>query len=249
MTDQEFGDCVQALMRAHASGKWIENLPAVPSSIAEAHAIQDRVAALLGEAVGAFKTSTLVGGEARRGLIFARMIRPSPARIAPTEVPHLLVESEIAFRFTRDLPARAVPYTRDDVAEALIALPAIEVVSSRFSDIRSRSPLEQVADNMVNGALVPGKETRRRSHLDFPSLRVELLVNGKSVLDRQGGHPTNDPLGVAVTLVNAMREAGGVTTGQMVTTGSWTGLHALRPGDRCTARFEKLGSAEVIFEA
>jgi 2-keto-4-pentenoate hydratase len=248
VTDQEFADSVQALIQARRNGTWIEGLPAVPSSIAEAHAIQDRVAALLGETVGAFKASAQLGSETRRGLIFARMIRPSPARIAAAEVPHLCVESEIAFRFIRDLPAREAPYRRDDVADAVTALPAIEVVSSRFRDIRARMPLEQLADSMVNGALVPGREMRDWSRLDFPSLRVELLVNGESVLERQGGHPTNDPLGVAVTLVNAMREASGVTAGQMVTTGSWTGLRTLKPGDRCTARFEKLGSAEVIFE-
>jgi 2-keto-4-pentenoate hydratase len=79
-------------------------------------------------------------------------------------------------------------------------------------------------------------------------LRVELVVNDKVVLERQGGHPTDDPLGVAVALVNMMREAGGVRAGQMVTTGSWTGLRFLEPGDRCVVRFETIGAAEVCFE-
>ena len=38
-----------------------------------------------------------------------------------------------------------------------------------------------------------------------------------------------------------------VDLGQIVTTGSCTGLRFLKPGDRCTVRFENLGEAEVVF--
>ena len=40
----------------------------------------------------------------------------------------------------------------------------------------------------------------------------------------------------------------GVQAGQLVTTGSWTGLRFLKAGDRCTVNFEHLGAAEVAFE-
>jgi 2-keto-4-pentenoate hydratase len=158
------------------------------------------------------------------------------------------VEGEIAFRFIRDLPAQAKPYGRAEVAGAAAVLPAIEVVSSRFHDPRARPPLEQLADCMINGALVTGSEIYDWSHLDIAHLHVALLVNDKPVLERQGGHPTDDPLGVAVALVNMMRDAGGVKAGQIVTTGSWTGLRWLRSGDRCAVQFENLGSAEVLFD-
>jgi 2-keto-4-pentenoate hydratase len=249
MTEQEIADTVQLLAHAWRSGTRIESLPASPSSVSEAHAIQDQVAAVLGETVGAFKANAPPGDEPTRGLIYARMIRHSPARVSPAETPHLGVEGEIAFRFIRDLPAKTTPYVRDEVAAAVAALPAIEVVSGRFRDPRTRSALEQLADCMTNGALVTGAEMRDWSHLDIPRLHVTLLVNDKPVLERQGGHPTDDPLGVAVALVNMMCHAGGVIAGQMVTTGSWTKLQFLRPGDHCAVQFEKLGSAEVFFDA
>jgi 2-keto-4-pentenoate hydratase len=72
-------------------------------------------------------------------------------------------------------------------------------------------------------------------------------VNGKSRLDQIGGHPTGDPLGVAVVLANIWRENGGVRAGQIVTCGSCTGLKYLKPGDVCSVRFEGLGAAEVTF--
>jgi 2-keto-4-pentenoate hydratase len=249
MTDQEIAACVDVLSQARRSGKQIEALPAAPSSVAEAHLIQDRVAAALGEAVGAFKINAPPGEEPTRGLIYGRMIRPSPARIAPVEAPHLGVEAEIAFRFAYDLPARRTPYGREEVAEAMAALPAIEVVSSRFRDPRARPPLEQLADCLINGALVPGMETREWSRLDLSRLQVTLEVNGDTVVRQRGGHSAGDPAGFAVALVNAMRDAGGVKAGQIVTTGSWTGLRFLNPGDRCSIRFEELGGAEVVFES
>jgi 2-keto-4-pentenoate hydratase len=247
VSEQEIAASVGALVRAHRSGKLIEALPVAPSSVAEAHSIQDRVAELLGETIGAFKANAPPGAEPTRGLIYARMIRSSPARISPAETPHLGVEGEIAFRFTRDLPSSAAPYTREEVSAAVVALPAIEVVSGRFRDPRTRPPMEQLADRIVNGALVPGTEMHDWRRLDMLRLRVAVVVNDECVLVRQGGHPTGDPLGVAVSLVNMLRETVGVKGGQIVTTGSWTGLRFLRPGDRCEVQFEGLGNVEVVF--
>lgn len=238
---------IDALVRARQSGTRIEALPATPSSVAEAHTIQDNVAKVLGESVGAFKANAPPGEEPVRGLIYARMIRRSPARIAPVEVPHLGVEGEIAFRFIRDLAPRSVPYSREEVAGSVVALPAVEVVSGRFRDPRSRPSLEQLADCLINGALVPGPEMHDWSHLEMSCLRVVATVNGEPVLARQGSHPTGDPLGPAVALVNMMNEAVGVKAGQLVTTGSWTGLMFLRPGDHFAVEFDALGRAEVVF--
>jgi 2-keto-4-pentenoate hydratase len=134
------------------------------------------------------------------------------------------------------------------VVEAMAALPAIEVVSSRLRDPLKRPPLEHLADNLNNGALVPGSETQEWSRLDLARLHVTVEVNGETVVTQQGGHAGSDPAGVAVALVNAMRDAGGVKTGQIVTTGSWTGFRFLKPGDRCSIRFEALGGAEVTFQ-
>jgi 2-keto-4-pentenoate hydratase len=249
MTNQEIAVCAEVLAEARRTGKRIKALPAAPASAAEAHMIQDRVAAALREAVGGFKINALPGDEPTRGLIYARMIRPSPAKIALAEAPHLGVEAEIAFRFARDLPARDRRYSREEVVEAMAALPAIEIVSSRFRDPLKRPPLEQLADNLINGALVPGTETREWSRLDLARLHVTVEVNGETVVSQRGGHAGGDPAGFAVALVNAMRDAGGVKAGQIVTTGSWTGLRFLKPGDRCSIRFEALGGAEVIFQS
>ncbi|HEY8335010.1 MAG TPA: fumarylacetoacetate hydrolase family protein [Tardiphaga sp.] len=246
MTESEIETAAGILADARRSGRLIEALPVVPASVAEAHAIQDRVAMLLGDAVGGFKANAPPDGEPTRGLIYARMIRPSPARMAPAEVPHCGVEGEIAFRFIRDLPPKDAPYTRDEVAGAVAVLPVIEIVSGRYRNPRGRPNLEQLADCTINGGLVFGPEIADWSHIDLPNLRITMLVNGAPVHDKQGGHPFGDPLAAAVALANMM--ADGVKAGQIVTTGSWTGMDFLKVGDRCVVRFETLGEAEVVFE-
>jgi 2-keto-4-pentenoate hydratase len=248
LTQDEIAEAARLLAEARRTGERIAGLPVQPGSVVEAHAIQDAVAARLGEPVGAFKANAPPNEEPTRGLIHARAIRPSPARVPAGGAPDRGVEGEVAFRFTRDLPPRAEPYVRDEVAGAIDSCAAIEVVSSRFQDHTTRSALEKLADGISNSGFVPGAPVRDWRGLNLGSIHVALSVNGQVVLEQDGGHPTGDPLGVAVELVNMMRTGAGVRAGQFVTCGSYTGLRFLKPGDACAVRFEGLGGAEVAFE-
>ncbi len=227
----------------------LESLPAdaVPKSVADALAIQDAVTASLGKPVGAFKAMAPAHGEPTRGTIYADTIHQSPARITAADVPQCGVEGEVAFVYRRDLPPRAAPYSREEVAAAVDACAAIEVVSSRYRNPDGASNLQKLADSISNGAFVHAAPFADWRSLDLGALRVTLTVNGASVLEQSGGHATGDPLGIAVVLANMMREQGGVRAGQFVTCGTYTGLRYLKPGDVCGVRFEGLGAAEVTF--
>jgi 2-keto-4-pentenoate hydratase len=220
-----------------------------PRSVGEAHAIQDAVTAALGLAVGAFKANAPPGAEPTRGVIYARDIFASPARVSVSVVPQCGVEGEVAFRFRSDLPPRETPYTRADVAAAVEACAAIELVTSRYADPDRAGPLDKLADCISNGAFVHAATVADWERLSLGQLNVTLLVNGVPVLQQVGGHPTGDPLGIAVALVDMMRAHGGVKAGQFVTCGSCTGLRYLQPGDTCAVRFEGLGTAEATFVA
>jgi len=249
MTEDEISAAVTLLAELRRHGGLTPALNATPATVAQAHAIQDRLAAELGEPVGAFKANAPPGGPVSRGLIFGSGIFAGPARVAAADFAHKGVEGEIAFRFRHDLPARATDYTRAEVVQAITALPAIEIVSGRFTDPQTRPALEQVADCMVNGALVLGAEISNWRPLDLANLRIRTWLNGELLWDNVGGHPIGDPVGVAVALVNHMREQDGVKAGQVVTTGSCTGIRFLQPGDRFEIEFEKLGGTEVVFVA
>jgi 2-keto-4-pentenoate hydratase len=239
----------QILVDARRSMEPLTGLPEKlkPTSIAEAHAIQDAVTARLGKLIGGFKAMKPANDEATRGVIYGGTVLPSPCKLPAATVPQCGVEGEVAFIFRRDLPNRAAPYTRNEVAAVVDACAVIEVVHSRYAADAKVTNLEKLADSISNGALVFGSANPNWRDLNLGALKVNLTVNGKSVLKQVGGHPTGDPLGVAVVLVNLWREKGGVRAGQFVTCGSCTGLKFLKPGDVCGVTFEGLGSAEVTF--
>ena len=239
------------LVGARRSGELLGSLPpeATPANAAEGHAVQDAVTAALGRRVGAYKAMAPANGEPTRGVIYAETIHASPARVPVAEVPQCGVEGEVAFIFRRDLPARSTAYSRDEVAAAVDACAAIELVSSRYRDFAKASALVKLADSIANAAFVHAAPLADWRGLDLGKLKVTLTVNGETVLQQEGGHATGDPLGSAVALVNMMRDHGGVRAGQWVTCGSYTGLRYQKPGDVCGVRFEGLGGAEVTFVA
>lgn len=242
-----------------------------PRSVKEAHAVQDAVAIKLGAAIGGYKATAPVAPDQTRNLdevratanadapwlitegvrafIFDTTIYASPCAIPSKEMPQCGVEGEIAFRFLCDLPPRATPYTREEIAAITDAYPAIEVVSSRFASPEKTTFLEKLADCVSNGGFVYGNRSAEWQRLRLAELKVMLIVNGETVVDQIGGHPTGDPFGIVVALVEMMRTTVGVRAGQFVTCGSFTGLRYFKPGDVCEVRFEGLGAAQLTFSS
>ncbi len=249
MNKQEIERAAGILVQARRDMKPLNGLPdgLQPATIEEAHAIQDAVSHQLGKLIGGFKAMAPAEGEPTRGIIYGGTIHASPCKIPVSTVPQCGVEGEVAFIFRRDLPFRDKPYTRNEVAAVVDACAAIEVVHSRFAQKAPVSNLEKLADSISNGALVHDVPRSDWRDLQLGKLKVTLNVNGKKSLEQIGGHPTGDPLGIAVVLANIWREKGGVRAGQFVTCGSCTGLKFLKPGDVCSVRFEGLGVAEVTF--
>ncbi|HUN41325.1 MAG TPA: fumarylacetoacetate hydrolase family protein [Acetobacteraceae bacterium] len=253
MDEQSIEQAVSLLVQARQTMQPLANLPEScrPTTVAEAHAIQDATTAALGRTVGAYKANIPADGEPNRGVIYQDTIHRSPARMPAAAVPACGVEGEVAFIFRRDLPPRARPYTREEVLAVVEPLAAIEVVHSRFGaraqDRKAVSNLEVLADSIANGGFVHGTPVADWRALPLGRLKVRLTVNGKTEIEQEGGHPTGDPLRTAVALVNMVRDTTGVHAGQFVTCGSWTGLRFLKPGDVCGVSFEGLGAAEVTF--
>jgi 2-keto-4-pentenoate hydratase len=249
MNKQQIERAAHILVQARRDMQPLAGLPddLKPATFEEAHAIQDEVSHQLGKLIAGFKAMAPANGDPTRGIIYGGTIHASPCKLPASIVPQCGVEGEVAFIFRRDLPARDKPYTRNEVAAVLDACAAIEIVHSRFAQKANVSNLEKLADSISNGALVHDAPRSDWRDLPLGKLNVTLSVNGKSALKQVGGHPTGDPLGVAVVLANIWREKGGVRAGQFVTCGSFTGLKYLKPGDVCAVRFEGLGSAEVSF--
>ena len=237
------------LIGARRTGQLLDGLPAHcrPGTVDDAHAIQDATVAGLGESVAGWKVGSPLEGRVVRGALMQSRIFATGDVVPAAMVPLLGVEAEIAFRFERDLPPRAGEYGYADVADAVSAMVAIEIVATRFRSYRDAPLLERIADCVSNGGFVQGTLQPRWRDVDLSQLSVTLAFDGDTIVQRVGGHPSGDPLLPAVALANDLRGRGGVRAGQVMTTGTYTGLNFAKPGQRVTARFEGFGSAEVRF--
>jgi 2-keto-4-pentenoate hydratase len=235
------------LIEARRTGVLLVGLPSScrPQDLGDAQAIQDATVTALGEDVAGWKVGAPLDGGIVRGALLRSRIIPNGGSIAAARVPLLGVEAEVAFRFDRALEPRELPYKYAEVASAVTAFPAIEIVDSRFRDYRGAPLLERIADCVSNGAFVEGPAQLMWTKFDLSKLDARLEIDGSVVVQRAGGHPAGDPLLPAIDLVNDLRHSTGVGVGKIMTTGTYTGLNFAKPGQRVRAVFEGFGSAEV----
>lgn len=249
--DQDAVTRAAAILAAARSGPLAERLPEDlrPRTAAEAYAIQAAVAAALGERIAGWKVSAMPGYGLCKGILLGSRVFADDAAIPAGLMPMLGIEAEIAFRFDRALPPRADAYQRAEVAAAVTALPAIEVVDTRFRDYDGTPGIERTADFMSNGGFVAGAPRADWRDFDLARLEASVIVNGRVEVRKVGGHAAGDPLLPAIDIANDLRLAGGIPAGMVVTTGTFTGLLPVRPGDRVEAAFAGFGSARLRFVA
>lgn len=160
---------------------------------------------------------------------------------------HIGVEAEIAYRFGRALPPRAIPYTTDEVCDAIASVhTAIEIIDTRFVEPGSQPALDHLADQQSHGTLFVGPGIADWRGLVPVQERVTLAIDGAVVADHPGGNSAGDPIRTLVWLAaHAARYADGLAAGTVVTTGSTTGTLFVPPGTRVSATFAHLGTLSL----
>jgi 2-keto-4-pentenoate hydratase len=224
------------------------NALAPPQSEAEAYALQDKVfaARFPGRRVGAWKVGA---GRPDAQPVGAPIgaVTPSPAVLPSGDFHMFGVEAEIAFRIGSDLPARAKPWSDDELGDSISeVLVTIELCDTRLAGWKAAPPLWRLADFQLNGALVVGSGTRDWRALDFAMQGAELHVNGALKVARTGSHPMGSPMRVLPWAVeHCAQRANGLRAGDLITTGSWTGMEFVAPGDALHAVFPGIGEASL----
>lgn len=230
-----------------------------PKSSKEAYAIQHAIAAISGQASRGFKVGStsveaqrLLGtDEPGSGRLLAPYVHASPARILIAAAHTPAVEGEFAFKLGRDLPPRAAPYAKDEIADAVAAVAgAIEVVGTRFvGGLAGKGRWLIAADCGANIAFVGGRWRHQLGSLDLKSHPVAMTINGALRGRGTGDRALGDPLNVLLWLANQQSVEGrGLKAGEIVSTGTCTGLDPVLPGDRVQADFGELGIVEICFE-
>jgi 2-keto-4-pentenoate hydratase len=248
------------LATARREARQIEHLAPelVPADASEAYAVNSMVTTRLGWEPLGWKiagTTSEVRAKLRLtepiyGRTYRRFACASPARFRHAELLDPLVECEFFVTLARDLPPRAEPWSMAEVIDAVGTVQAgIEVAECRFP-AKALPPLPAVlADGSASGRYVFGGPIADwRDGLARVPVRLEI----DGVLKRQGSgiDVMGDPLAPLHWLAEVRRGWGdGLRAGEMVSTGSTTGMLTIRAGQHVRAIFGAAATVEISFEA
>ena len=230
----------------------------LPADKAEAHEVQSLVYEIadherLGFKVGSTSKEAqkyLNSGGPNCAEVMAPFVHFSPATVSVAPVHGPQLEGEFAFRLGKDLPPRSTPYEMSDITDAIDAVAgAIEIVGSRIADgLANAGSVMLTADCGANIGLIVGQWHEDWRDIDLPNHPVEMFINDKLHGHGTGEKALDNPLNVIVWLANRQSETGrGLKRGELVSTGTCTGLDPVQAGDQVKADFGSLGTVEVTF--
>ena len=260
MNDATVKEAARLLEEARTTLTPMDALPedCRPETIQDAYRIQDALIERIDDVTFGWKVGA-TNEMAQQGfgiespfsgrLLVSRAVK-SPATLKASLFSMCAIECEVAFAITRDLPAYGSPYELDDVFQAANEVhPAIEVVDSRFTDFRRVGGYSAIADNGLDGGFVYGKAVRGWRTMELEAHSVSLIVNGDRVSQGNGAAVLGHPVNALHWLVNHVTSRGmDIRKGELVTTGTWTGVYMAQPGDALSADFGQLGRIELRIE-
>jgi len=231
-------------------------LPGVsgPASRDEAFAVQDRMAALIGDRIAGWKIGAAVKAvqdlEGHDGPIIGRILAErvyhSPADV-PARFAGSKVECEFAFRLGADLPPQGARRSRDEVAEALVFHPAIELTGSRYAPTEGRQPSthEVIADNGSGASFVFGQPVPDWHQISFATLPIGARIDDVP-LEVYTGVQRYNPIRAVAEIASALAARGmSLKAGDFVSTGSATVPVPIGAGQTLVATFGGLPSLQL----
>lgn len=238
----------ELLVGARRGGAPVPGLgESAPRDEAEAWVIQRLVLQAMDGRIGGYKCATPAGKPASGALLDARGILTAPARWPTPSGGQVGIETEIAFRMGRDLPDRGRPWAREEVMDAVEAcVPTVELVVSRYADPGAVNLDSAMADNVAHGGLVVGAPVPGWREMDLNDLHVRQSADGVVQVEGRRSCPAGDPLASLTRFANHLHHYGlKLEAGQVVTTGSWTGMLFVRAGTKVAGGFEGVGEVVV----
>jgi len=229
----------------------------VPRDLNEGYEIQAALMSLRGTPLAGFKLG-LTNEKAQRaadifspivGRLAANDIYRGAARIALPEKHLRIVEAEIVFELGSDLPAGHAPYSEQRVMASVNRVFAgIEVCNTRFED-NIEPPLPcLVADNSNADLIVVGDPLPEEDLARLADLSVTLQRRGHPDIKGSTRNVLGNPLRALTWLGNWLARRGeGLKRGQLVSSGSCTGMTELSAEESVVATFGELAKVSVEF--
>lgn len=186
--------------------------------------------------------------------IYGRVYEPfmvaSPVTVKFGPLLHPVPECEYMIRLAQDLPPRARPYTDAEVREAVASVShGIEVAECRFVPDAAFPPLEAIpADGSGSGTLVLGAPIVDWASRDIAGQQIVLRIDGVERRRGTAGEALGRPMAPLTWLANELSRTGiGLRAGEVVSTGTCTGMVRARAGGEHVADYGPFGEVRVRF--
>jgi len=227
----------------------LQGLPAdlMPRDLNEGYEIQSAVTSLRSVPHAGFKigltneaaqraadTSAPIAG--RLGVLDVRRTNS----LAELPANHLrVIEAEVVFEVGNDLPAAHGPYTEQRVAASLSrAYAGIELCNSRLEEGPEVTLPCLVADNSNADLIFVGDPLKQADITALANLPVTLERRGKPLIQGSTASVMGNPLRAVTWLANFLARRGeGLKRGQLICSGSCTGMTQVAPEDAVVVRF------------
>jgi 2-keto-4-pentenoate hydratase len=245
----KIGRAAELLRWSRKSHTRLQGLPPdlMPGDLHEAYAIQSAVALSRPMPHAGFKLG-LTNEDAQRaadtfapivGRLGALDILRSHATIELPESHLRIVEAEVIFELGIDLPAGYAPYSEQRVLASLSRVYAgIELCNTRFEESGEPSLARVVADNSNADLIVVGDALSERDVDSLANLSVTLKRRGQPDVSGSTGNVLGNPLRAVTWLANWLARRGeGLRRGQLVSSGSCTGMTRVAVEDSVIATF------------
>lgn len=253
-------ELVRLLATLRREGRQQSGLDArlVPPDKATAYRVAQMVAEELGWKIAGWKIAAMKEEmqQALRtdspiyGRVFAPMVKASPVSVAHATLCSPIPEVEYQARLGVDLPPRAKPYTQEEVTDAVASLhPGLELAECRFIHDAAFPPLPAIlADGAGASTLIYGPPIEDWKRRDIAGQEVVLHCNDKPRRKGTAAAALDHPMVPLAWLANELSRTGiGLQAGQMISTGTLTGMLAPKPGEIYVADFGPFGTSTLTF--
>ena len=246
------------LVEARKDLRLIDALPdhLVPPDLATAYAVDEQVADLLGWsplgwkiAATTQKMQTKLGSPGPiRGRSYRRFAHESSATLHISDLLNPIVECEFFVTLGANLPPRDAEWSLAEIVDAVANVQAgIEIAECRFREDALPGLTGLVADGSATGQYsFGGPISDWRAGLS--GTEVILYVDGVKKQRGTGAEVLGDPMNAVLWLANELRLRGqGLVAGEVISTGSVTGLYWAKAGSTFHVTFGGKACAEVQF--
>ncbi len=204
-----------------------------------------KIAAIKKEMQKALRTDTPIYGR-----VFAPMVKTSPQRVIHADLCSPIPEVEYQARLGIDLTPRDAPFSLEEVTDAVESLhPGIELAECRFTHDKNFPPLTAIlADGAGAGAIVHGPAIENWREMDIANQKVDLYCNGELRAHGTAAEALDHPIVPLTWLANELsRNNIGMKAGQMISTGTLTGMLRPKPGETYVADFGPFGKVSATY--